>query len=104
LRGFVWRDDERPKSIDDLFKDDPPLNLPTIKGLKSYIPQEEFFDENLMKRINASGESVKNKKGENKAARRVPKTRQGRENKQKLNEPLKKGQKLGDFLNKQKNN
>ena len=104
LRGFVWRDDERPKSVEDLFKDDPPLNLPNIKGLKAYIPQEEFFDENLMKRINASGESVKNKKEKNKAARRVPKTRQGRQNIQKLNEPLKKGQKLGDFLNKQKNN
>jgi len=104
LRGFVWRDDERPKSVEDLFKDDPSLNLPNIKGLKAYIPQEEFFDENLMKRINASGESVKNKKEKNKAARRVPKTRQGRQNIQKLNEPLKKGQKLGDFLNKQKNN
>ena len=104
LRGFVWRDDERPKSVEDLFKDDPPLNLPNIKGLKAYIPQEEFFDENLMKRINASGESVKNKKEKNKAARRVPKTRQGRQSIQKLNEPLKKGQKLGDFLNKQKNN
>ena len=68
LRGFVWRDDERPKSVDDLFKDDPPLNLPVIKGLQAYVPQEEFFDENLMNRINESGESVKNKKEKNKAA------------------------------------
>ncbi|ALJ04348.1 hypothetical protein APS56_03960 [Pseudalgibacter alginicilyticus] len=48
LKGFDWRDDERPKSIEDLFKDDPPLNLPTIKGLQDYVPQEDFFNENLL--------------------------------------------------------
>ncbi|MCB0461479.1 MAG: hypothetical protein KDC81_02135 [Flavobacteriaceae bacterium] len=76
LRGFVWRDEERPKSVDDLFKDDPPLILPVIKGLEDYIPQEDFFDEELMKRIDSAGKGVTNKKQENKAARQVPKNRQ----------------------------
>jgi len=51
LRGFVWRDDERPQSVEDLFKDDPPLELPVIKGLSPYIPQTEFFDEARLKAI-----------------------------------------------------
>ena len=51
LRGFDWREEERPKSVEDLFKDDPPLDLPIIKGLDDYIPQEDFFDEELLKRI-----------------------------------------------------
>ncbi|GAA3782860.1 OstA-like protein [Corallibacter vietnamensis] len=51
LRGFVWREEERPKSIEDLFSDDPPLNLPTIKGLDDYVPQEEFFDKAMIERI-----------------------------------------------------
>lgn len=101
LRGFVWRDEERPKSVEDLFKDDPPLNLPVIKGLEEYIPQEDFFDEDLMKRINSAGKGVKNKEENNKAARQVPKNRK---NQQKLNEPLKKGQKLNNFIKKKKNN
>jgi lipopolysaccharide export system protein LptA len=44
LKGFDWREDERPLSVEDLFKDDPPLELPVIKGLDDYIPQEDFFD------------------------------------------------------------
>ena len=51
LKGFDWRDDERPKSIEDLFKDDPPLELPTIKGMQDYIPQEDFFDDSMLERI-----------------------------------------------------
>lgn len=51
LRGFVWRDDERPKSVEDLFNEDPPLILPVIRGLDEYVPQEEFFDEALMQRV-----------------------------------------------------
>ncbi len=51
LRGFVWRDEERPKSVEDLFSDDPPLNLPIIKGLEDYVPQKEFFDEALLERV-----------------------------------------------------
>ena len=100
LRGFVWRDNERPKSVDDLFKDDPPLNLPIIKGLEDYVPQEDFFDEDLMKRIDSAGKGVQNKKENNKAARQVPKKRQKT---QKLNEPLN-GKKLNNVLKKKKDN
>ena len=84
LKGFIWRDDERPKSIEDLFADDPPLNLPKIKGLEEYKPQKEFFDEELRKRIDDAATSKKNKKSNtvkkdqpvlkpiNKAARNLP--------------------------------
>src|SRR5690606_14954585 len=58
LRGFDWRDEERPRSVEDLFKDDPPLVLPTIKGLDDYIPQEDFFDEEMLERINMTKSSV----------------------------------------------
>ena len=34
LRGFNWRGKERILSVKDLFNDDPPLILPTIKGLE----------------------------------------------------------------------
>ena len=51
LKGFDWRDDERPKSIEDLFKDDPPFELPKIKGLEDYVPQEDFFDEALIDKM-----------------------------------------------------
>ena len=84
LKGFVWRNDERPKSIEDLFADDLPLNLPKIKGLEEYKPQKEFFDEELRKRIDDAATSKKNKKSNtvkknqpvlkpiNKAARNLP--------------------------------
>jgi hypothetical protein len=85
----VWRDDERPKSVEDLFKDDPPLNLPIIKGLEEYIPQEDFFDEDLIKRVEAAHKDNKNKKQENKAARQIPKNRQ---NSTKLSKGLPLGQ------------
>lgn len=55
FKGFDWREDERPLSVEDLFKDDPPLELPIIKGLKDYVPQEDFFDEDLMSRIAMAG-------------------------------------------------
>lgn len=100
LRGFTWRDDERPKSVEDLFKDDPPLKLPVIKGLKAYIPQEDFFDEELIERVNSAHNKIKNKKEENKAARQIPKNRQ---NTQKLNKPLN-GKKLNSILKKKKDN
>jgi len=72
FRGFDWRDDERPKNVEDLFSDDPPLNLPVIKGLDDYIPQEEFFDEDMLKRIEDAKDKTDSKK-ENKAARNLPK-------------------------------
>ncbi|WP_272023888.1 OstA-like protein [Olleya namhaensis] len=78
LRGFDWRDDERPTSVEDLFKDDTPLVLPVIKGLEPYKADEEFFGEALLGRINkADAEADKkqlNKKEEApKASRTVPK-------------------------------
>lgn len=54
LKGFDWREEERPKNVEDLFKDDPPYELPTIKGLENYVPQEDFFTEDLKAKINAS--------------------------------------------------
>lgn len=88
LRGFDWREDERPTSVEDLFKDDPPLSLPIIKGLDDYIPQEEFFDEAMIKRVEKAEKKsnpktsskvekpvlTKNSRNKsNKAARRIPK-------------------------------
>jgi len=78
LRGFNWRESERPTSVEDLFKDDPPLSLKIIKGLDAYTPQEEFFDSNLLERIKEAQpkSDTKNpdKKTEisNKSARKVP--------------------------------
>jgi len=70
FRGFDWRGEEQPTSVEDLFKDDPPLILPNIKGLAPYVEDEEFIDEALLKRIEAAG---KKEKGEvNKAGRRLP--------------------------------
>ena len=71
LRGFDWRGDERPTSVEDLFKDDPPLNLPIIKGLDDYIPPEDFFDEDVRQRIEAA--KPVDKTVTNKAARNLPK-------------------------------
>ncbi|WP_241697189.1 OstA-like protein [Winogradskyella eckloniae] len=71
LRGFDWRGEERPNSVEDLFKDDPPLELPTIKGLDAYVPPEEFIDDEVTKRINDAGKATPKK--ENKAARNLPK-------------------------------
>lgn len=72
LRGFVWRDEERPKSVEDLFKDDPPLELPTIRGLDEYVPQEDFFDEELLQRVE-DAKPKNSKEGDvSKAARNIP--------------------------------
>ncbi len=51
FKGFDWREEERPMSVDDLFKDDPPLKLPTIKGLEDYVPEDDFFDDSISDRI-----------------------------------------------------
>ena len=75
LKGFDWREDERPLSVEDLFKDDPPLVLPVIKGLEDYIPQEDFFDEELLKRVeNADNRAKTDKKEPSKASRNIPKS------------------------------
>ena len=80
LKGFDWRPEERPKRVEDLFSEDPPLELPTIKGLAPFVPEEEFFDEALLKRIEEADEQSKPKirvKGQKakpaKASRQIPK-------------------------------
>ncbi|WP_435048780.1 OstA-like protein [Formosa sp. S-31] len=74
LRGFDWREDERPRSVDDLFKDDPPLNLPVIKGLDPYVPQTDFFDTSLRERAEKAEEQnkAKNIQKPSKASRHLP--------------------------------
>ncbi len=59
LKGFDWREEERPLSVEDLFKDDPPLELPTIKGLEDYIPQDSFFDTVIKTPNNATSATTK---------------------------------------------
>lgn len=73
LKGFDWREEERPTSVEDLFKDDPPFDLPIIKGLDDYIPQEDFFDDELLKRIDeADSEAKTENEEEPKASRNLP--------------------------------
>lgn len=85
LKGFDWREKERPLSVDDLFKDDPPLELPVIKGLDDYIPQEDFFDDAMLERIEkADNEATSsNEDAPKKASRNLP---ERVKNKQKLKE------------------
>lgn len=71
LRGFDWRGEERPMSVEDLFKDDPPLVLPKIQGLEDYVPPEDFIDDSAAERIEEAGKDTPNKP--NKAARNLPK-------------------------------
>lgn len=71
LRGFDWRGEERPMSVKDLFKDDPPLELIKIKGLDDYVPPEDFIDDTVNEQIEKAGEDTPNKT--NKAARNLPK-------------------------------
>ena len=51
FKGFSWREDEQPQSVSDLFKDDPPLNLPKIKGLDKPDPFD-IIDYEVLDRIN----------------------------------------------------
>lgn len=55
LKGFDWREEERPLSVEDLFNEDTPFTLAKISGLKDYIPQEAFFDSDLLFRIERAG-------------------------------------------------
>jgi len=86
FRGFDWRGNEQPKSVNDLFSDDPPLNLPIIKGLAPYVEDEEFIDKVMLKRIEKASKKDNDKM--NKAGRKLPK------------KPIKKTQKLQGTLNK----
>ena len=71
LRGFDWRDDERATSVEDLFKDDPPLELVIIKGLEAPLPDEDFFDDAMMKRV----DDASKKDNSDKSSRNIPKTK-----------------------------
>ncbi len=75
FKGFSWREQERPNSVSDLFKDDPPLKLKEIKGLKA---QDDitFFDEDLMNRINKTRTSDIDTNTNNKAVQSLPKKEQ----------------------------
>jgi len=76
LKGFVWRETERPRSVEDLFSEDPPLELPVIKGLGVHSPQAAFFDKSLENRVEAAGKPSKKSKEKllnNKAGRKIPK-------------------------------
>ncbi|MEP5255238.1 MAG: OstA-like protein [Winogradskyella arenosi] len=72
FRGFDWRGEEQPLSVEDLFKDDPPLELPIIKGLEDYVPPEEFIDDAVTERVEEAGKETPQKA--NKAARNLPKS------------------------------
>ena len=73
LKGFNWREDERPMSVEDLFKDDPPLVLPLISGIEDPLEEVDFFDDTMIDRIeNAQKEDNKKEGKENKAARQLP--------------------------------
>ena len=79
IRGFNWRETERPTSVKDLFRDDPPLNLKSIKGLDSYPSHEIFFDSNLLDRVKKAEPKLDNntkninQRTTNKSARKIPK-------------------------------
>ncbi|PIA82223.1 hypothetical protein BFR04_10675 [Gaetbulibacter sp. 4G1] len=74
LKGFDWREDERPNSVKDLFADDPPLVLPVIKGLEDYVPQKDYVDEDVLERIKkAEKEAKPTSKEKSKASRNLPK-------------------------------
>jgi len=75
LRGFDWREDERPLNVKDLFKDDPPLELPIIKGLEAPIPDEGFFDHAMMKRVDDASKTNKS----DKASRNIPKKKKAKD-------------------------
>ncbi|MGB1308939.1 MAG: OstA-like protein [Oceanihabitans sp.] len=88
LRDFNWREEERPKSVEDLFNEDEPFELPIIKGLEDYKPQEDFFDQELLERMEKAdkAEIKKSKKPVNnpKASRVLPKNK-NRQKGKKLN-------------------
>ncbi|HLT52907.1 MAG TPA: OstA-like protein, partial [Flavobacteriaceae bacterium] len=74
LRGFNWREEERPTSVEDLFSEDPPLELPKIQGLDDFVPAEDFFDDALMERVEKAEASETIKEDEtSKASRNIPK-------------------------------
>jgi lipopolysaccharide export system protein LptA len=61
LQGFDWREEERPLSVEDLFSEDAPVDLPQIEGLKDAVEGEEFFDEALLKRVEDANKFAEDK-------------------------------------------
>ena len=45
FKGFNWRGEEQLHSVDDLFRGEPPLELPRIKGIALPEEEGEFFEE-----------------------------------------------------------
>jgi hypothetical protein len=78
LKGFEWREDERPKNVEDLFSEDEPYTLPIIKGIGEPEPGEEFFNADLIKRVEeadkyAEDKNLIKKEDAPKASRSIPK-------------------------------
>ncbi|MFV0565271.1 MAG: OstA-like protein [Flavobacteriaceae bacterium] len=65
LKGFDWRNDERPLNINDLFKEEDPFELPKIQGLEDYVPEDDFFNEEMMMRIDMAGHDLMVRNDEN---------------------------------------
>ena len=86
FRGFDWRGNEKPESVEDLFSDDPPLILPIIKGLEPYIEDEEFIDDALLHRVEKAGK--RDQDDVNKAGRQLPKSTTSPKVSRKLLTPL----------------
>ncbi|GAA3509283.1 OstA-like protein [Aquimarina addita] len=51
LSGFNWRGDEQILSKKDLFRGEKPPQLTKIKGLPLPVEEEDFFDEETIKRL-----------------------------------------------------
>lgn len=51
LSGFIWRGDERIKDKSDLFRGEAPIQLTKIKGLPLPKIDEDFFNEETIKRL-----------------------------------------------------
>ncbi|MBT8254389.1 MAG: hypothetical protein KJN68_10485, partial [Bacteroidia bacterium] len=75
LSGFDWREKERPQRVEDLFVDDPPLELPLIEGLTEPDPEAPFFDSSLLERAEKANKEAKAMQviKPNKASRNIPK-------------------------------
>ena len=74
LKGFDWREEERPKSVDDLFSEDLPLILPVIKGLEDAEDTDSFFDAAMLQRIEKAEEESNdtNPEQESRVSRNLP--------------------------------
>jgi lipopolysaccharide export system protein LptA len=95
LRGFNWRGDERILSVDDLFKDDPPLILTKIKGLEDRVLEPE--DEELRSISNVK-KTVKPKATQPEITPLKPKKK--KRSKKKFNPKIKKSKKRVPLIKK----